>query len=165
MRKFYSDHEILVDTLISLGIKLTFNEDKAALISDEDAERIENIVPALNPGYIGEYHMEYLPGEYYVVEYNSPNLYLRLNSLPAHTFRYRVVCNTLEEAKAIYEKELSATTYMKIEDSNFNPSNKKLDEEMFNLCITKLIIDKDGVDDYETIETSNQSFYFKIINH
>ena len=159
MRKFYSDNKMLIDTLVSNGITFTCNDDKEMLVSDEDAERIENMVPALCPAAKGDYHIGFLHGLYYVVQYDHPVLYFRLLSLPPHPFRNRVVCNSYEEAKAIFNKELSATKYKKVEDLGYELSDSEFDKNAFNLCIDKLTVDEDGDEEYETIEMSNETFY------
>lgn len=151
MRKFHSDNEMLMQTLIDNGINLTCNEDMEIIISDEDAERIMDMVPALCPAAMGDYSIELLPGEYYVVQYGHPDLYLRLCSLPPHTFRWRIIRDTLEEAKAIFDRELSVTTYRTAEA----PS----DRQAFHLCIDKLIVDEEGEGEYETVLMSEQVFY------
>lgn len=159
MRKFHSDNEVLMQTLIDKGINLTCNENMEIIISDEDAERIDNMVPTLCPAAMGDYSIELLPGEYYVVQYDHPVLYLRLDSLPPQTFRWRIVRDTLEEAKSAFEKELSVTSYRKIEELGFNPSDDEVYNNAFNLCIDRLTVDEDGDEEYETILISEQTFY------
>lgn len=58
MRKFHSDNEMLMQTLIDKGIELTCNENMEIIISDEDADRIMDMVPALCPAAMGDYSIE-----------------------------------------------------------------------------------------------------------
>lgn len=159
MRKFHSDNEMLMQTLIDNGINLTCNENMEVIISDEDAERIENMVPSLCPAAMGDYSIDLLPGEYYIVQYDHPVLYLRLDSFPPHTFRWRIICDTIEEAKKVFEHELSVTGYRKIEEIGFKPTNAEFGNNAFNLCIEKLTIDEDGDEEYEIMIISEQTFY------
>ena len=159
MRKFYSDNKMLIETLVSKGINITCNDNMEMLISDEDAERVDNMVPVLCPAAMGDYRIDFFPGTYYDVMYNHPLLYFRLLSLPPHTFRNHIMCNTYEEAKAIFNKELSVTIYKKVTDLDYELSDREFDKNAFNLCICKLTVDEDGDEDLEIIEMSDETFY------
>ena len=69
------------------------------------------------------------------------------------------MCNTYEEAKAIFNKELSVTSYKKVTDLDYELSDREFYKDAFNLCICKLTVDEDGDEDCEIIETSDETFY------
>ena len=58
MKTYFSDNDALTELLIDNGIELTCNENMEVLISDEDADRIEEIVKELAPAAIGDYCIE-----------------------------------------------------------------------------------------------------------
>ena len=157
MRRFRSDNKTLVNDLESLGIKFIPYDDDSMVISDEDAVRVENIVPAIRPCDICEYHISFIPGVYYTVQYDGW-FYHRLNT--PQGYRWRIICNTLEEARKAFDEELAHSRYRKVEDIPFQPTKEQLDKFSFHLTIDKVTsVDDDEEGDYETILTSEQLFY------
>lgn len=58
MKKYYSENNQLNEILVNNGIDLICNERMEVIISNEDAERIKEIVKDMAPAAIDDYSIE-----------------------------------------------------------------------------------------------------------
>ena len=96
-------------------------------------------------------------GTYYVVQYVH-----QFKDIPLQSFEnttYESIHTTLEEAKKVYERELSMNHYKKIEELEFKPTDEEYDKHSFNLGIDRLTVDEEGDKEYETVVMSEQDYY------
>lgn len=149
MKQIITDNNALLEVLTEKGINIICDDQMRMTLSDEDAERLDKVVEEFAPAAAWDYTVTNIG--YFVVEWSPTEASLAPKMETANNAE-RVECNSLEEAREVYNKELAETSLTKFCKLGFSPSDMEV--RVHGTCLEILQFNDDD-DNFEWLETSD----------
>ena len=146
MKQIITNNNELLEVLAEKGINIICDDQMRMTLSDEDAERLDKVVEEFAPAAACDYTVANI--DRIVVKWVETEASLAPKMETANNAA-SVECNSLAEAREVYNKELAETSLTKFSDLDFDPSDKEFCQH--GTCLEILLL-KD--DDFEWIESS-----------